>query len=257
MPSPISRNGESSNPTVLEAFEHSVNNSFIRIMRDIVLYYQAQSGTDTQKLLSDVDDPNREALLQRFADQEGRRYLGRFWNDYKSLTPQESLNKLASRTRPAARRLAVVYLTARPEASRAELGNFLAHHLPPSSVDDDELWELWREYGPGRFSLQDRGYIAGIHPLELWLVAYLQDHPNVPPSEVVEASADVRQDVMAGSSRAVTHKQNTRIRILLEEDAFDRILQDWRRQGGPSGHLVPSYGSGIGSSVIGRTPSPI
>ena len=51
-----------SNPTVLEAFEHSINNSFIRIMRDIVLYYQAQSGVETEKLLSDVDDPNREAF---------------------------------------------------------------------------------------------------------------------------------------------------------------------------------------------------
>jgi membrane peptidoglycan carboxypeptidase len=44
------------------------------------------------------------------------------------------------------------------------------------------------------------------------------------------------------------HKQNTRIRMLLEEDAFDRILQDWRGQGYPFGHLVPSYGSAIGSS---------
>ena len=238
-----------SNPTVIEAFEHSINNSFIRIMRDIVLYYQAQSGIETEKLLSDADDPNRQALLQRFADQEGRRYLGRFWNDYKGLTPQESLDKLARRTRPAARRLAVVYLTARPEASRAELGDFLAHHLPPSSVDNDELWDLWREYGPGRFSLQDRGYIAGIHPLELWLVAYLQDHPNAPRNEVVEASADARQDVYGWLFKSRNmRKQNRRIRILLEEDAFDRILQDWRGQGYPFGHLVPSYGSAIGSS---------
>jgi membrane peptidoglycan carboxypeptidase len=238
-----------SNPTVLEAFEHSINNSFIRIMRDIVLYYQAQSGVETEKLLSDADDPNREAYLQRFADQEGRRYLGRFWNDYKGLTPNEALEQLAHRTRPVARGLAVVYLTARPEASRAELGDFLAHHLPPSSVDNDELWDLWREYGPDRFSLQDRGYIAGIHPLELWLVTYLQDHPNALRNEVVEASADVRQDVYGWLFKSRNmHKQNTRIRMLLEEDAFDRILQDWRGQGYPFGHLVPSYGSAIGSS---------
>jgi hypothetical protein len=107
-PSNFEKWEDRSNPTVLEAFEHSINNSFIRIMRDIVFYYQAQSGIEPEKLLSDVDDPNREAYLQRFADQEGRRYLGRFWNDYKGLTPQESLDKLARRTRPAARRLAVV-----------------------------------------------------------------------------------------------------------------------------------------------------
>jgi membrane peptidoglycan carboxypeptidase len=238
-----------SNPTVLAAFEHSINNSFIRIMRDIVLHYQAQSGVQPEKLLSDAEDPDREAYLQRFADQEGRRYLSRFWNDYRGLTPQEALDQLARRTRPVPRRLAAIYLTARPEASRADVGAFLARHLSPSSVDDDRLWDLWREYGPGRFSLQDRGYIAGIHPLELWLVTYLQEHPNATRDEVMEASAEARQEVYGWLFKSRNlHKQNRRIRILLEEDAFDRILQDWRRQGYPFGHLVPSYGSAIGSS---------
>ena len=67
-----------SNPTVIEAFEHSINNSFVRIMRDIVLNYEAQSGIETAKLLSDGDDPDREAFLRRFADQEGLQYLSRF-----------------------------------------------------------------------------------------------------------------------------------------------------------------------------------
>jgi membrane peptidoglycan carboxypeptidase len=199
--------------------------------------------------LSNLDDPNRGTYLRRFADQEGRRYLNRFWNDYSGRTPQEALDQLARRTRPTARRLAVAYLTARPEASRAELGEFLARHLPPSSVDDDQLWDLWREYGPGRFSLQDRGYIAGIHPLELWLVNYLQDNPKASRATVLEASADARQEVYGWLFKSRNlHKQNKRIRMLLEEDAFDRVLQDWRRQGYPFGHLVPSYGSAIGSS---------
>jgi hypothetical protein len=121
--------------------------------------------------------------------------------------------------------------------------------MPPiSAIDDDQLWDLWREYGLGRFSLQDRGYLAGIHPLELWLVAYL-DHPNESRAAVLEASADARQEVYGWLFKSRNlHKQNTRIRMLLEEDAFDHILQDWRRQGYPFGHLVPSYGSAIGSS---------
>jgi hypothetical protein len=36
--------------------------------------------------------------------------------------------------------------------------------------------------------------------------------------------------------------------MLLEQDAFDHILQDWQRQGYPFGHIVPSHGSAIGSS---------
>ena len=121
--------------------------------------------------------------------------------------------------------------------------------MPPNAVDNDELWDLWREYDPGHFSLQDRGYIAGIHPLELWLVAYLQDHPGASRSEVTEASQATRQKVYGWLFKSRNlHKQNTRIRILVEEDAFDRILEDWRRQGYPFGHLVPSYGTAIGSS---------
>jgi len=235
-------------PTVLAAFEHSINNAFIRIMRDVVQHYVAEDSEQTKGLLSDPDSPDREAYLRRFADQEGRRYLTRYYNDYRGKTPQEALDLLARRTRPNARRLAVVYLSVQPEASRAQLGEFLANHLR-SAIDDDELWKLWREYDPGRFSLQDRGYLAGIHPLELWLVAYLQNHPDASRAEVLEASAQARQEVYGWLFKSRNaHRQNVRIRMLLEEDAFDRILQDWRQQGYPFGHLVPSYGTAIGSS---------
>ncbi len=103
--------------------------------------------------------------------------------------------------------------------------------------------------GPSRFSLRDRGYLAGIHPLELWLVQYLQDHPHATLPEVTAASARARQEVYTWlfDSRS-PFQQNLRIRILLEEDAFDKILQDWRRQGYPFGRLVPSDGTAIGSS---------
>ena len=36
--------------------------------------------------------------------------------------------------------------------------------------------------------------------------------------------------------------------MLLEQDAFDHILQDWQREGYPFGHIVPSYGGAIGIS---------
>ena len=66
---------------------------------------------------------------------------------------------------------------------------------------------------------------------------------------VVEASKNVRQDAYAWLFKNRSgHKQDVRIRVLLEQDAFDRVLQDWQRQGYPFGHLVPSYGSAIGSS---------
>jgi membrane peptidoglycan carboxypeptidase len=238
----------SSSTSVEEAFAQSINNVFIRVMRDIVRYYVAQD--DGQKLLTaDRGDPDREAYLRRFIDQDSRKYLNRFYREYHGLSPDQALAQLAHRTHPIARRLAVVYRSVRPDADRAALGAFLARYLPRDSVSDDDLWDLYREYDVERFSLEDRGYLAGIHPLELWLVTYLRDHPGAPRAEVTKASEEVRQEVYGWLLKShSTHKQDLRIRILLEQDAFDRILQDWQRQGYPFGHLVPSLGSAIGSS---------
>jgi membrane peptidoglycan carboxypeptidase len=236
-------------PTVAAAFANSINNAFVRLMRDIVSYEIAQDGTQLSQLLHDRDDPQRMAYLHRFADQEGRRYLDRYWRDYHGLTPEEALVTLASRTRPDPRRLAAMYRTVRPKADRAALGAFLAEALPHERIGDAELWDLYRETSPREVSLRDRGYIAGVHPLELWLVTYLQDHPKATRDEMLAASAAVRQEAYAWlfESRS-PFQQNLRIRILLEEQAFDRILQDWRRQGYPFAQLVPSDGTAIGSS---------
>jgi membrane peptidoglycan carboxypeptidase len=236
-------------PTVALAFADSINNAFIRLLRDIVGYEIAQDGTQVGQLLSDHDDPQRMAYLRRFADQEGRVYLDRFWRDYRGHTPQEALELLASRIRPDPHRLAVVFLSVHPNASRERLGAFLAEHLPHAAIGDDELWDLYRDSGPNKFSLRDRGYLAGVHPLELWLVAYLQQHPNASLAEVTTASAPARQEVYTWLFDSHSpFQQNMRIRILLEEDAFDKILLDWRRQGYPFGRLVPSDGTAIGSS---------
>jgi len=62
-------------------------------------------------------------------------------------------------------------------------------------------------------------------------------------------SEEVRQEVYGWLFKAHSaHKQDVRIRILLEQDAFERILEDWQRQGYPFGHIVPAYGTAIGGS---------
>ncbi|HEY6334279.1 MAG TPA: glycosyl transferase family 51, partial [Alphaproteobacteria bacterium] len=85
--------------------------------------------------------------------------------------------------------------------------------------------------------------------LELWLVRFLQDHPKAGRTEMLGASTLERQEVYHWLFKtSSTQKQNTRIRILLEEDAFNCILDDWRSLGYPFGQLVPSYATAIGSS---------
>ena len=237
-----------SSASVAEGFAQSINNVFIRIMRDLVRYYIAQSGEE-KALSAARDDPERELLLRRFIDQESKVYLNRFYRTYHGHSPNEALAILAHRTRPFPKRLAVVFLSVEPDATREELGAFLHRYLPHESISDDDLWDLYQKYDVKKFSLEDSGYLAGIHPLELWLVSYLQDHPDASREQVIAASEEVRQEVYGWLYKGhSTHKQDVRIRILLEQDAFNRILEDWQRQGYPFGHLVPALGTAIGSS---------
>jgi len=242
------RSEDYQSPTVEDAFAHSVNLAFVRLMRDLVRHYENEGG-ERDGVLSDLDNPARADYLRRFADKEGRAYLGRFYEEYRGLSPDEALVRLARHIRPIPRRLAVAFRSVRPDASEAELGQFLAARLPGSSLDEDDIAELHAKYSPKLFSLNDRGYLAGINPLELWLVSYLQAVPGASRGQVMAAGDQARQSAYSWLFKTRNaHKQDIRIRELLEEDAFDRILQDWRRQGYPFDRLVPSLATAIGSS---------
>ncbi|WP_163616276.1 hypothetical protein, partial [Klebsiella pneumoniae] len=83
-----------------------------------------------------------------------------------------------------------------------------------------------------RFDLADRGYIAKLHPLELWLVAYLRTHPQATLAQVNEASADERLSVykwLLQSHRKAA--QDKRIKQMLEIEAFQQIHAMWKRLG--------------------------
>jgi membrane peptidoglycan carboxypeptidase len=233
-------------PTIEQAFERSINLAFVRLMRDVIRHYEANSSS--HEGVHGSDSSVRQDLLSRFADQEGTTYLNRFYLTYAGLSPEEALEHLAGSVRPLPRRLAVIFRSVRPEDSVALMHSFLASRvrevLPASTTG-----EMYVQFAPNRFSLNDRGYLAGVNPLELWLVAYLYRHPLATRSQVIAASADQRQQAYAWLLKTKkTHQQNVRIRELMEQDAFDQLLQDWKQQGYPFARLVPSLATVIGSS---------
>ncbi|HYG89394.1 MAG TPA: transglycosylase domain-containing protein [Azospirillum sp.] len=234
--------------TVTESLRNSVNLPFIRIMRDVVQFYIAEGGDDSSDILHNADHPARQAYLARFADKEGSEFLSRFYNDYRKRTPNEALALLASRTRPVPHRLAVVFRYVRPTEGVDAFGRFMRARLPDAKLDDGDIAKLYSKYGPDKFPLNDLGYLARVHPLELWLVAYLQKHPNAKRGEVLDASADQRQESYRWLFKKGQQAQNTRIRIGLEEEAFLRIGEAWKRLGYPF-DLIPSYATAIGSSA--------
>lgn len=233
--------------TVREAFERSVNLVFVRLMRDIVDYH-VQRLPDAG-VLDEPPHPRRDAYLARFADEEGRQFLRRFYRVHREGTTADRLARLATARGVSATRLAVIFRTVRPEARVEELADFLRHHGVARGLPPDKLTALHDRYAPAAWSWQDLGYLAGVHPLELWLVAYLDRHPAATFAEVADASAGVRQDAYRWLFRTKNRRaQDRAIRTLIEAAAFERIHASWARLGYPFASLVPSYATAIGSS---------
>jgi membrane peptidoglycan carboxypeptidase len=203
--------------TVREAFQRSVNLVFIRLMRDIVNYHIYRLPRVAPEIFTDPDHPQRKMWLERFADYEGRVFLSRFYQKYAGVPAGELRAKLLEGKKLRPQTLEAVF--------------------PPPGV-------------PQLFNLNDRGYLAGIHPLEIWLVEYLERNPGASLEEVYRASRAERLEVYQWLfKKNRKHGQDLRIRTMLEQAAFQRIHESWKRQGYPFNSLVPSYATSIGSSA--------
>lgn len=245
------------NFTVTDAFANSVNLAFVRLMRDIVYYYRFRVPGASPAVIQDDNDPARRAYLARFADEEGRTYLWRFYQKYKGETPGQSLDTLMkSIANVTPLRAAVIYRSVKPDAGLDQFTVFLKKYVPRAALAEskNDPETLYEKYGPDKFNLADRGYLAHVHPLELWMLNYREQHPGAKWSELADRSKQVRQDVYWWLFKT-EHKgaQDNRIWTLLEQDAFKEIYKAWKRQGYPFDSLVPSYATTIG--VSGDTPA--
>ncbi len=218
-------------------------------MRDIVRYHVAHLPDVAASTLKDPHNPRRAEYLARFADLEGSQFIRTFYQKFHGQTADAALEKLVSGIRPTPRRLAVIYRSVRPEAGLAEFSLFLKSHIPGLALSDRKLEDLYTEYGPDKFSLSDRGYLARVHPLELWLLWYLNRHPNAGLAQILRVSVEERQDVYDWLRRTKhPAAQDKRIQIVVERQAFGEIHKAWKRLGFPFDNLVPSYATAIGSS---------
>jgi membrane peptidoglycan carboxypeptidase len=241
------------NPTLRDALRESINLPFIRLMRDVVRYVTYQGPNNSAVLMKDDSDPRRQEYLASFADREGTSFLLRFWKRYKNKTTQDRLDTFLDGVHPSASRVAAVHRYLLPNASQSAFNAFARAHVvadkrqPP--LTEKRLDELYFAYGPGKFDLPDQGYIARVHPLDLWLVGYLLQNPDAKFKDAVAASRFERQEVYSWLFKS-RHKsaRDSRIRTMLEIEAFLDIHQRWQKLGYPFDHLVPSLATAIGSS---------
>jgi membrane peptidoglycan carboxypeptidase len=234
--------------TVRDALRNSVNLVFVRLMRDIVYHHLYKPG-GVARWIEAEETVHRAEYLQRFADEEGRAFLRRFYRKYHGKTPDTLLDAFVHEIRPMPKRLATVFRSVYPGKDVQALTEFLHRYQAADGLPDRSINELYEKYAPQNFSLQDRGYIARVHPLELWLVAYLLQHPDVSLNDALAASTKERQEVyqwLFKSSRK--HAQDRRIQTLLEMEAFQQVHTAWRRLGYPFETLTPSYATALGAS---------
>ncbi|WP_431701874.1 transglycosylase domain-containing protein [Pseudomonas sp. BR20] len=241
------------NPTLRDALRESINLPFIRLMRDLVRYSTYHGDNNSAELLKDDSDPRRQEYLAQFADREGTTFLLRFWKKYRNKDTQARLATFLDGLHPTAIRLAAVHRYLLPQASQASFNSFVRSHLTGTKtaekLTDERLSKLYKDYGPGAYDLPDQGYIAKVHPLDLWLLGYLLNHPDATFTQAVAASEHERQEVYGWLFKS-RHKsaRDSRIRTMLEIEAFLDIHQRWQAVGYPFDHLVPSLATAIGSS---------
>jgi membrane peptidoglycan carboxypeptidase len=235
--------------SVREGLRNSVNLVFVRLLRDIAYHYVYQSPAWLAGLLRSPDDPRRNAYLSRFADQEGRQFIQRFYRKYRGRAAADMEDVLLQGVIPTPPHLASVLRSIAPDAPVDELAAFLQKNLPSNKLSEANVVRLYEQYSPQHMSLGDRGYVAGVHPLELWLTAFLRSHPGASLAEVIDASVGERQAVYQWLfSARRKHAQDKRIRSLLEVEAFFEIHRRWQRLGYPFSALVPSYATALGAS---------
>ena len=236
--------------TIQRAFQHSVNLVFVRLMRDIVRYEMIQtSGPSTAWL----DDPAaRQLYLKSFADQESRVYMKRFYAKYHGKTPDDALSVMLHSVHKSPPRIATVLRSVAPNGSQSWFDAQMRAQLkgtPAQWLGDDDLAKLYTKYSMDSFNLNDRGYISRVHPLELWLVNYLREHPDATLDQVQQASADVRTSTYSWLFKTRYHAtQDRRIKRMIELRAYDAIGKSWQALGYPFSNLTPSYAAAIGAS---------
>lgn len=241
------------NPTLRDSLRESINLPFIRLMRDLVRYATYAGPSNSAELLKDDRDPRRQEYLAQFADREGTSFLLKFWKKYQKKDTSQRLETFLDSMHPTAIRLAAVHRYFFPNDSQESFNRFVRSHLKSAKsaekLTDERLERLYQSYGPGAYDLPDQGFIAKVHPLDLWLMGYLLNNPDAKFSQIVKASEFERQEVYSWLFKS-RHKsaRDSRIRTMLEIEAFLDIHQRWQKVGYPFDHLVPSLATAIGSS---------
>jgi membrane peptidoglycan carboxypeptidase len=240
--------------SVREGLLHSVNLVFIRLMRDVVRYhmYDNSGPVPGGEILNDPFQRNQ--LLTRFADYEGTTYLRKFYNQYRNKSKDEMLDIFFQSVGPVPRRLSAAYRYLFPEKDLDAFARFMKENLPAHSLTQASIEKMYSNGVREGISVNEVGFIAGVHPLELWLVGYMQHNPAAAWQNIREQGRPLFLETYDWLFRTENRSAQKRsMAVILERDVFQKIHARWKRLGYSFDSLVPSYATAIGTS--GDTPA--
>ena len=233
-------------PVLREAFRNSTNLVFIRLMRDLVGYHRARLPYNSDTVLADPDNPDRQRLLREIAEEESRTVLRRAYIAYQGSTAEDIVHRMFG-SRLNVRHLAILYFAWKIGADEASLAAWLDRHQERHSPE--LVSQLFRSYSNPRLTLSDYGYLLSTHPLEVWSAGELVKKAAMPWEELYARSIEPRRISSGWLLQARNRRpQDLRLRIRMERDAFARMTPYWQRLGFPFRTMVPSYATAIGNS---------
>lgn len=233
--------------TIREATVRSVNLAYVRLMRDLVRYYEARLPYDTQSVLADPGHPERRRMLVESVDQESRFFLLKAYRKFQKLPPPEIVSGLLEHNAASPRHLAILFYAWHRGGKEPALAQWLERHT--GTADPELARRMAKAYGNPKLTLSDYGYLLGIHPLRVWCAGMLAQNPSMGWDRILQESAEARRISAAWLFQSRNRSaQERRLRIRFEQDAFVRIAAEWKRLGFPFDRLVPSLATALGSS---------
>src|SRR6185369_4948518 len=95
--------------TVHDGLQRSVNLVFIRLMRDLVRYHQARLPYDAAAVLDDVNNPERQRMLNTIAADEAQHFLYQAYRNYRDAAPEAVIERMLGTRAESPRHLAILF----------------------------------------------------------------------------------------------------------------------------------------------------
>ena len=234
--------------TVQEGLRHSVNLVFVRLMRDIV-NYQIGKLPGAHEMLSDTTGVMHEQYLRKFVEYESHSLLKSYFRRLRPVKSSDMADTLATGIRPTPGRLSLIYCTVNPSPSENGLSGFLSRH-GIADTSSASVVKLFKKYSSENLTLSDRGFLGGIHPLKLWTAHEIAVNPQIAFNGLEQQSLPNLEGIYRWlyNTRNKSAKES-RVRRILEFEAFEKIHEQWQKLGYPFAELIPSYATALGASA--------